>query len=686
MDNFPKPLVSVVIITYMHENFIAEAIEGVLMQDIDFDVELIIADDCSPDRTAEIVQKFINNHPNSHWIRYHRHENNKGVMSNFIWALKQAKGQFIALCEGDDYWTDPHKLQKQVDFLEANEDYVMSFHDASKIDKHGKVIEEDYLGPSNQNDVSSDDLIRYNVYTPTLTMCFRNVIKEIPIEFKSVQLGDAFLISLLGNYGKAKYMDNISRAMYRIHESGIWSMIETEKKILINRIARKTISKYYGRIGNKEIASYFKEKQIESSQFFMKHALNNRLINMMPRAYWNLLWDKKLYFHPIENIKILRTIINYLVVQPIKINKLTLKTFFRKLVTIKNNTYYSIEEYSGFNKITKGFFSFKLDEELSLKYVDADKQKIEKYCNEINVQKVYEKCTSFFVGELNDVLVQKDKDCDLIFDKKYNLLWFLSFHTGYMGVINKVDIFDHSSEVIKLNGKTLVLSAPGAGYNYFHWLLDLLPRLGYLSNLGYFLTDFDRIIINTPKLNFHLESLNMINFPIEKLFFTESKLTYQLEHAILPSYSPQSMLGFQFVKQTFAKSKSPLKNRRVFITRRNATKRRIVNEEEIFAFLKGLNFEMIELEKLNLHEQIVLFSETEIVVGAHGAGFSNIIFMSPGTKVVEFIDEDRVSILYWILANYNRSEYGVVFAQRQGVEDIHVSLSKLESVFRLLLK
>jgi len=89
------------------------------MQEVSFPVELIIADDCSPDNTQDVVESF-KIHKNYHWIKYTRHIQNKGMTTNFIWALQQTKGKYIALCEGDDYWTDPYKLQKQVDFLEAN--------------------------------------------------------------------------------------------------------------------------------------------------------------------------------------------------------------------------------------------------------------------------------------------------------------------------------------------------------------------------------------------------------------------------------------------------------------------------------------------------------------------------------------------------------------------------------------
>ena len=108
-------------ITYGHENYIRDAIKGVLMQKVNFEIELIIADDNSPDNTESVVYSF-SNHPNYHWIKYAKHKENKGMMPNFIWAMEQTKGKYIALCEGDDYWIDQLKLQKQVDVLETNED------------------------------------------------------------------------------------------------------------------------------------------------------------------------------------------------------------------------------------------------------------------------------------------------------------------------------------------------------------------------------------------------------------------------------------------------------------------------------------------------------------------------------------------------------------------------------------
>lgn len=115
-------LVSVKMITYNHESFIGKAIEGVLMQKTDFDFELIICSDCSTDKTDDVISEYLQTHGRKNLIKYFRHEKNLGAYRNGIFALNQCKGKYIALCEGDDYWTDPLKLQKQVDLMENGED------------------------------------------------------------------------------------------------------------------------------------------------------------------------------------------------------------------------------------------------------------------------------------------------------------------------------------------------------------------------------------------------------------------------------------------------------------------------------------------------------------------------------------------------------------------------------------
>jgi glycosyltransferase involved in cell wall biosynthesis len=145
MDN--NIIVSVCMITYNHDAYIRQAIEGVLLQECNFRVELIIGEDCSTDNTAKIIQSYAIKFPQKIKVRYNRP--NLGMIPNFIKTLQECTGKYIAICEGDDYWTDPYKLQKQVDFLEANKEYGLVFsrfeayHENSKQSAESKFVSWD---------------------------------------------------------------------------------------------------------------------------------------------------------------------------------------------------------------------------------------------------------------------------------------------------------------------------------------------------------------------------------------------------------------------------------------------------------------------------------------------------------------------------------------------------------------
>lgn len=214
MKNDQKELkVSVEMITFKHELYIQKAIEGVLMQQTNFDFELIIADDCSPDSTPEIIEEIINRHPQGHRIKYFRHKENIGMQTNAIFAYNQCKGTYIALCEGDDYWIDPLKLQKQVDFLETNLDYALCFHSVNILKKDGTIV-DDFITKVPENYENIETLARLGNYIHTPSVVFRNVIKEFPFEFMFSPIGDYFLYIMLAEYGKLKCL-NEKMAVYR---------------------------------------------------------------------------------------------------------------------------------------------------------------------------------------------------------------------------------------------------------------------------------------------------------------------------------------------------------------------------------------------------------------------------------------------------------------------------------------
>lgn len=215
-----KILVSVGMPTYGQEQFIAEAVLGVLSQQCDFEIELIVADDCSPDNTAEIVQHIIETHPNGSWVKYIRHEKNKGAIPNFAWTFSQAKGNYIAACEGDDYWTDPLKLQKQVDFLEKNPEYSIVFHKVKEVDVNGIPVQN----ALNRADIEETYDINYLatgnfIHTPSVV--FKKNFSKFPEWIDMSPIGDYPLHMLNAQHGLIKYLPE-EMAAYRIG-SGIWS-------------------------------------------------------------------------------------------------------------------------------------------------------------------------------------------------------------------------------------------------------------------------------------------------------------------------------------------------------------------------------------------------------------------------------------------------------------------------------
>ncbi len=222
-----RVLVSVVMITYGHEKYIRQAIEGVLMQEGDFDLELVIANDCSPDNTDAVVQDVLSHHSNAHWIRYVRHEKNIGMMPNFIFALQQAKGKYVALCDGDDYWTDPFKLQKQVAFLEANSDYVIHSSGAKLI--KDDILTEESIGFGKESKAFEITDFYRNNNLVSCTIMFRNVLHEFPGFYKKLAFGDWFLyILLMHKTGGKSYRLNENLSAYRIHNTSAMASLTNE--------------------------------------------------------------------------------------------------------------------------------------------------------------------------------------------------------------------------------------------------------------------------------------------------------------------------------------------------------------------------------------------------------------------------------------------------------------------------
>jgi glycosyltransferase involved in cell wall biosynthesis len=220
-----KPLVSVCCITYNHQDYIEECINGFLKQESDFDVEFLIHDDASTDNTQSIIKSLVGEESRFKLILREKNIKSTGK-AIFPILFEEAQGKYIAMCEGDDYWTDPLKLQKQVDFLEANAEFVVCCHNAKIIDENSDVIQEKKIPSLNVDKVYTQDDLKLGGFLLTLSLVFRNlnIFKNFPLPKQKILNGDTYLISLLGKHGKGYYMENIKPAVYRVHSGGIWSL------------------------------------------------------------------------------------------------------------------------------------------------------------------------------------------------------------------------------------------------------------------------------------------------------------------------------------------------------------------------------------------------------------------------------------------------------------------------------
>ncbi|MDQ0966193.1 glycosyltransferase involved in cell wall biosynthesis [Flavobacterium sp. W4I14] len=236
LDN--EIIVSVCCITYNHEKYIAQAIEGFLLQKTVFPIEILIGEDFSTDNTRQIIQTYQNKHPNQ--IKILSGEKNAGAAKNLVNVLNHAKGKYLAFCDGDDYWTDAYKLQKQVDFLRNNQNFVACSHYSRVIDEMDETC---YVAtnPVPFEYTFHDLLMGRKEETRTATLMFR-ATKEFQDFganhwYDNVSAVDNFLkLYITSTSGRKLYVMPEIMSCYRIHQNGVWSMIDPKvrKRKMIN--------------------------------------------------------------------------------------------------------------------------------------------------------------------------------------------------------------------------------------------------------------------------------------------------------------------------------------------------------------------------------------------------------------------------------------------------------------------
>ena len=222
-----RPIVSIWLTTYNHEAFIAQSIESILMQKTSFDYEIVIGEDCSTDNTRAIVKEYKSKYPDK--LRLLLPDKNLGMIGMFKASYALCSGRYIAWMDGDDYWTDPLKLQKQVDFLETNPDYVLYFHRVNYLKLNGQIdlgYSPPYLNDDNSL-VTKHFLKGYNPVASS-SVLHRNVMMgELPEWLLNLIFLDYGLYLLLLRFGKFKYSEE-NMAVYRVHQGGAYSGKEAD--------------------------------------------------------------------------------------------------------------------------------------------------------------------------------------------------------------------------------------------------------------------------------------------------------------------------------------------------------------------------------------------------------------------------------------------------------------------------
>ena len=246
--------VSICCITYNHAKFIEQALESFIFQKTDFDFEIIVSDDCSPDGTFSVIQSYQKKYPEKFKVIVNK--TNVGMLPNFIQTLKLCTGEYIALCEGDDFWTDNLKLQSQVDFLDANSQFIGCFHNSEERYEESEVASFLYCNYSAAQKITFNDLAKANLM-PTCSVVFRNnLFEDFPEWYYRLNMGDWTLHLLNARFGDFWYIPKVM-GVHRLHTTSTWML----QSSLINN--QHVINAYDALIkafeNDKQLVGYIKE-------------------------------------------------------------------------------------------------------------------------------------------------------------------------------------------------------------------------------------------------------------------------------------------------------------------------------------------------------------------------------------------------------------------------------------------
>jgi glycosyltransferase involved in cell wall biosynthesis len=237
-----KPVVSVHMNTYNHEKYIAEAIDGVISQQCDFPFELIIGEDCSLDNTRTIVMDYQRRFP--HLIRILTAQNNIGAKANTLRCRQAVRGVYVAICEGDDYWTDVSKLKRQVELMLKQPEIMLACHAVNRIDANAGIVQKVQRAARKSRLLSTNEIILGDGdFIPTCSiLVHRTIFDNKPVWMEQAPFGDYPLVLRATQLGRIAYQDRVMGS-YRINVPGSWTVAHRQQSDIQKRYAHASAIK-----------------------------------------------------------------------------------------------------------------------------------------------------------------------------------------------------------------------------------------------------------------------------------------------------------------------------------------------------------------------------------------------------------------------------------------------------------
>ncbi|NTS43786.1 glycosyltransferase [Flavisolibacter sp. BT320] len=284
-----QPLISVLVITYNQERYIRQTLETIVRQEGDFRVEMVVSNDCSTDKTDTVIRTFMENYKGPVTIRYFQQKTNLGILLNLIFALEQCSGDYLAMCEGDDFWLTNDKLQKQLALLQKH-------HDCALVITNRKVIREDHSA----YDERYDEFYKKQIFTATdiiqgfvpglQTLLARNDHGLSRYLSGNNDLGhaDQYIAYYYSLQGKIYLLSEITAA-YRMTGSGAWSSHSSLQKL---QVKTEMLADFHRRIGLPMTNAVLRKTQLNCSYATLRYCLK-RPAELRIRSNWQwiqLIW------------------------------------------------------------------------------------------------------------------------------------------------------------------------------------------------------------------------------------------------------------------------------------------------------------------------------------------------------------------------------------------------------------